>query len=156
SSQIGLGRSTSPDQNAPAAQKPVDLEAETEELPGGRKSRTKLIAIAAIVLVALAGVIFYFTMNPSQSPSYPLRPAAPEGMVYIPNGKFMMGRNDGSSDERPAHEVQVEPFFLDAQEVTNQDYKRFVDATGRPAPKHWRFNGSYVPDEARFPVIYVT
>jgi len=156
SSQIGLGRSNSLEKKELAAQKPVDLEAETEELPGGRKSRTQLIAIAAIVLVALAGIIFYFIMNPSQPSSDPRPPAPPEGMVYIPSGKFMMGRNDGSSDEGPAHEVQVEPFFLDAQEVTNQDYKRFVDATSRPAPKHWKFNGYYKPDEARFPVTYVT
>ena len=68
----------------------------------------------------------------------------------------MMGRDDGSTDEGPVHEVEVKPFFLDAQEVTNRDYKRFVDATRRPAPKHWKFNGSFVPDEARFPVTYVT
>jgi len=151
-----LGPSTYPDQKASAAQKPVDLEAVTEELAPGGKSRTQLIAIGAIVLVALAGIIFYFNMNPSQPSHDPRPPAPPEGMVYIPSGKFMMGRNDGSSDEGPAHEVQVEPFFLDAQEVTNQDYKRFVDATSRPAPKHWKFNGYYKPDEARFPVTYVT
>ncbi|MGH9854555.1 MAG: formylglycine-generating enzyme family protein, partial [Blastocatellia bacterium] len=33
---------------------------------------------------------------------------------------------------------------------------RFVDATGRPAPKHWKSNGSYLPDEVNLPVTYVT
>ena len=155
SSQFELGRSTSPDQMAPAAQEPVDLEAETEELPK-KKSRTGIFAVAAIAIMALAGIIIYFNMNPSQPTPDPRTPVPPEGMVYIAGGKFMMGRNDGSSDEGPARELKIEPFFLDAQEVTNQDYKRFVDASRRRAPKHWSFNGSYAPEEARFPVTYVT
>jgi len=140
---------------APAAQEPVDLEAETEELPK-KKSRTGIFAVAAIAIMALAGIIIYFNMNPSQPTPDPRTPVPPEGMVYIAGGKFMMGRNDGSSDEGPARELKIEPFFLDAQEVTNQDYKRFVDASRRRAPKHWSFNGSYAPEEARFPVTYVT
>lgn len=156
SSQFELGRSTTPNQKAPAAQKPVDLEAETEEFSSEVISRTRIFAIVAIVLIAMAGIIIYFNIDPSKPPEDPRLPAPPEGMVYIAGGKFMMGRDDGSSDEGPAHEVKVEPFFLDAQEVTNLDYKKFVDATRRPAPKHWRFNGSYIPDEARFPVTFVS
>ena len=76
-------------------------------------------------------------------------------MVYIPGGTFMMGRNDGESDERPVHQVEVKPFYIDKFEVTNQQYKQFIDATGHPAPKNWA-NGSYLPDEAMLPVAYVT
>jgi len=141
---------------APAAQKPVDLEAETEEFSPAPKSRTRIYAIAAIVLIAIGGIIIYFNMNPSKPPTDPLPPTPPEGMAYIAGGKFMMGRNDGSSDEGPSREMRVEPFFLDVQEVTNQDYKRFVDTTKRPAPKHWKSNGSYFPEEARLPVTYVS
>ena len=76
-------------------------------------------------------------------------------MVLIPGGKFMMGRNDGPPDEGPAHEVEIKPFFLDKWEVSNQEYKKFVDATGRKAPRHWRL-GSYPPSEAGLPVTHVS
>ncbi len=148
-----LGRSTSSDKRTPTAQKTTG---ETKAAAAGGKARIRLIALAAIALVVLAAVVIYFSMKDEQAVSEPQPPKAPEGMVYIPGGKFMMGRNDGSPDEGPAHEVEIKPFFLDTQEVTNQDYKRFVEATGRPAPKHWKFNGSYASDEAGLPVTYVT
>ena len=153
---IGVGRSTSPEENAPIAQKPVDLDRGAKDSAPGGKARLRIIAVAAIVLIALAAVVIYVNFKGERPVSESRPPTAPEGMIYVPGGKFMMGRNDGSSDEGPAHEVEVKPFFLDAQEVTNQDYKRFVDATGRSAPKHWKLNGAYVPDEARYPVTYVT
>jgi serine/threonine-protein kinase len=149
-------RSTSPDRKAPVVQESVDLELETKAATPRRKSQTPLIAVAAIALVALAGIIAYFSLKPSQNVSEPKTPTPPEGMAFIAGGKFMMGRNDGEPDEGPAHEVEIKPFLLDTQEVTNQDYKKFVDAIGRAAPKHWKFNGSYVPDEARYPVTHVT
>jgi formylglycine-generating enzyme required for sulfatase activity len=154
--QVRVGRPTSPDKKVPTAQKTTDREREAKDAAPGGKARRHLTAIAAIVLITLAGVIAYFSMKPLPPRPEPRPPTAPEGMVYIPGGKFIMGRDDGSSDEGPAHEVEVKSFFLDLQEVTNQEYKRFVDATGHPAPKHWKFSGSYLPDEARFPVTYVT
>ena len=55
---------------------------------------------------------------------------APEGMVLIPAGKFQMGSNsDAAMDhERPAHTVYVDAFYMDTHEVTNAEYKKFVDA----------------------------
>ncbi len=44
-------------------------------------------------------------------------------MVLVPAGCFMMGSNDGDSDERPVHEVCFEePFWIDKYEVTNGRY----------------------------------
>ncbi|MGB5928930.1 MAG: formylglycine-generating enzyme family protein [Cyclobacteriaceae bacterium] len=56
----------------------------------------------------------------------------PEGMVYIPGGGFTMGgRSDEAyEDEFPRHEVEVSPFYMDATEVTNLQWERFVVATG--------------------------
>ena len=56
----------------------------------------------------------------------------PPGMVWIPGGEFTMGTNDPESytSERPAHRVQVDGFWMDITEVTNRDFKKFVDATG--------------------------
>ena len=55
-----------------------------------------------------------------------------EGMVQIPVGKFMMGAsdNEGRSDEYPQHRVKISSFWMDATEVTNAQFKKFVDATG--------------------------
>jgi formylglycine-generating enzyme len=55
-----------------------------------------------------------------------------DGMVKIPEGEFMMGASDaeGRSDEYPQHRVKVNSFWMDVTEVTNGQFKKFVDATG--------------------------
>jgi len=60
-------------------------------------------------------------------------PPPPDGMVLIPAGSFVMGSDTG--DEAPAHTVWIDAFYLDEHEVTNQDYKEFIDSTGHPAPR---------------------
>lgn len=54
------------------------------------------------------------------------------GMVLIPGGIFDMGgdNNQADADELPKHKVQVSPFYMDMTEVTNAQFKKFVDATG--------------------------
>ncbi|WP_348800253.1 formylglycine-generating enzyme family protein [Flavobacterium adhaerens] len=56
---------------------------------------------------------------------------APEGMVWIPGGEFMMGtdENEAYAPEKPSHPVRVNGFFMDITEVTNTEFKKFVDAT---------------------------
>ncbi len=57
---------------------------------------------------------------------------APAGMVWIPSGEFTMGAVGprGRPDEQPAHRVRVSGFWMDATEVTNQQFAAFVKATG--------------------------
>jgi sulfatase modifying factor 1 len=57
---------------------------------------------------------------------------APPGMVWIPRGTFLMGTNDKESflNERPAHLVQVQGFWIDQHDVTNAEFSKFVEATG--------------------------
>ncbi len=59
--------------------------------------------------------------------------AIPEGMVWIPGGSFSQGavKNDPMimKHETPAHPVSVDGFFMDITEVTNAQFKKFVDAT---------------------------
>ncbi len=50
------------------------------------------------------------------------------GMVLIPAGKFQMGSNDGYENEKPVHTVSVDAFYMDVYEVTNAQFKAFVDA----------------------------
>lgn len=64
----------------------------------------------------------------------------PEGMVIIPGGTFSMGGvnpvgiQDGGRedmyDARPVHRVRLDPFFMDASEVTNAQFELFVKSTG--------------------------
>ena len=54
----------------------------------------------------------------------------PAGMVLIPAGEFQMGSNDGDAEnfEKPVHTVYIDAFYMDQYEVTNAQYKAFVDA----------------------------
>jgi formylglycine-generating enzyme len=53
------------------------------------------------------------------------------GMIFINGGDFMMGgdNNQASADEFPKHKVHVDGFWIDASEVTNAQFQKFVDAT---------------------------
>ena len=55
-----------------------------------------------------------------------------EGMVFINGGEFLMGATDaeGRPDESPQHKVQLDGFWIDATDVTNKQFEKFVDATG--------------------------
>jgi sulfatase modifying factor 1 len=56
-------------------------------------------------------------------------PARP-GMVWIPGGAFQMGSDRHYVEEAPAHQVEVDGFWMDAYPVTNADFRCFVEATG--------------------------
>jgi sulfatase modifying factor 1 len=51
-------------------------------------------------------------------------------MVWIPGGTFWMGAEDGQSDEKPVHQVTLDGFWMDKTEVTNEQFEKFVRATG--------------------------
>lgn len=55
-----------------------------------------------------------------------------EGMIKIEGGHFTMGSTaeQAREDEKPLHTVQIDAFWIDVTEVTNAQFKQFVDATG--------------------------
>ncbi len=55
-----------------------------------------------------------------------------QGMVQIPSGSFMMGgdNNQARPDELPKHPVTLQSFWMDATQVTNDQFQNFVNATG--------------------------
>ncbi len=59
---------------------------------------------------------------------------APEGMVWIPGGEFKQGASESNNmalgHEKPQHQVEVDGFFMDETEVTNAEFKKFVEETG--------------------------
>lgn len=58
----------------------------------------------------------------------------PRGMVWIPGAIFKKGAvpqdKMAMSHEKPSHSVAVDGFFMDITEVTNAEFKKFVDETG--------------------------
>jgi formylglycine-generating enzyme len=63
--------------------------------------------------------------------------ASAPGWVLIPSGWFGMGSATGQDNERPRHRVWVDAFYLAECQVTNRDYKLFLDACGVPPPPMW-------------------
>lgn len=57
---------------------------------------------------------------------------APEGMVWVGGGTFQMGSDADFAwpAEHPVHPVTVSGFWMDATEVTNAQFRAFVEATG--------------------------
>jgi len=91
-------------------------------------------------------------------------------MVLVPAGEFLMGTSDAQveaflqahpdwqpewlSIEQPQHRVYLDAFYIDKTEVTNAEYKRFVDATGHQPPPHWA-NGQIPAGQEDYPVTHV-
>ena len=101
--------------------------------------------------VAVGLVVALFSISTSREPSEfdPLAEAdaIPSEMVVIPAGRFSMGSEDGPPDERPAHEVHLSSFRMDATEVTNARFAAFVKATGYVTVAERK------PDSASYPNV---
>ena len=50
-------------------------------------------------------------------------------MTPIPGGEFVMGDDAGAPDEKPAHRVRIEPFWMGVHEVPWDEYRLFMFAT---------------------------
>jgi len=107
--------------------------------PSERRFMTPATRTALIISGLLLGLILMSTLWVSREAMRirRLRNAtavrnsdASGGMVWIAAGKFTMGANDGQPDEQPLHDVKVGGFWMDRTEVTNEQFGRFVDATG--------------------------
>ena len=109
----------------------------------------------SVVLWSIALSLILFTPWSSPSPALALvNDSCPPDMVFIPKGTFTIGSNHFYPSERSAGDVTVDSFCIDRHEVTNAEYRQFVEATGyktvaeRPLPKD-QFPG--LTDEQRQP-----
>ena len=57
-------------------------------------------------------------------------------MVIIPEGHFTMGSKD-FRNERPAHRVFLDNFYIDQHEVTVSQYADFIKKSGAEPPGYW-------------------
>ena len=76
----------------------------------------------AVVLVATFAILAVFTPGP--------KPAAADGIMFIPAGAFWMGADDGAPDEAPRHRVHVPDVWIERDKVTNAEFADFLNAHG--------------------------
>lgn len=93
--------------------------------------------------------------------------AAEPGMVFVPGGEFLRGRSYDWADTRlawypnplkddtPVRKVNVNPFYMDMAEATNERYRAFTKATRRKVPYHW-FKGEIPKSKEQHPVVNVS
>ncbi len=125
------------------------------------------------LFVALALFFFAFSSYYSQE----INSDSSRDMVLIPGGDFSMGIDYAQlpelvkmgkdvphmsynlalsffGDEIPRHKVHVDSFFIDKYEVTNREYRKFVNATGYKSEGDWE---KYAGEERdNHPVVNVT
>jgi formylglycine-generating enzyme len=107
----------------------------------------RTIATGALVIVACLGAGYFAAprllgkTQLASAANAPVAPApkviegdgvsGPKGMVWVPNGEFLMGSDHklAKPNERPAHKVDVNGFWMDRTHVTNAQFRQFVEAT---------------------------
>jgi formylglycine-generating enzyme required for sulfatase activity len=86
------------------------------------------VFVAAFVLLS-AFVAIVVTARPTAKEIDPGAP--PDGMIWIPPGTFWMGMSDPKFlDSSPEHQVSLAGFWIDATEVPNEQFEKFVAETG--------------------------
>jgi iron(II)-dependent oxidoreductase len=78
------------------------------------------------------------------APPPPPGNALPSDEVLVPAGRFTMGTSIEAwalDNERPAHDVHVDAFFIDTAPVTNGAYLAFIAAGGYDDPRFWTEEG---------------
>jgi len=89
---------------------------------------------AAACLLAAAGVISV-SAAPPERPTGRTNPTDQAAMVYVRPGSFEMGSTTGGVEEKPVHRVTLtRGFWMYRYEVTNAQFRRFVEATGAEPP----------------------
>ena len=135
-----------------------------EEFRGGEPSDIVVVDVATAFAsmsraawCVLAAVLLSTTNVAQLARVSESRPSdAPPGMVLVPGGKIRIGMDPGEFEAVktslgtrdfpegmsrvgwPAHEVELDDFYIDVDEVTNKCWSEFMRDTGRGPPKGWR------------------
>lgn len=88
-----------------------------------------------------------------------LAPVINPEMIRVVAGEFVMGNDAGAKDARPAHPVHLNDYEIARREVTNREYKMFVEATNHQPPNP-QFSGwqgrNYPAGRADQPVVGIS
>jgi eukaryotic-like serine/threonine-protein kinase len=130
----------------------------TESRNFARKYRL-LAGLAILSLVFLITFSVLLRPNPAEVQKKKPEiapPPTPPGMILISGGRFIMGNDTSEYEaEKPEYETRVDPFFIDQNEVTNEEYDKFIKEKRYPPPPHWK-NGSFLSGEDRYPVVNIS
>lgn len=77
--------------------------------------------------------------------------------ILIPGGEFTMGYDEGKADQKPEHNVILDPYWIGEYEVTAGEYKQFLEETKYKPNTHPPY--APVNDYARtedHPVVFMT
>ena len=145
----------------------IDDSAPDEERPRKWKKfskKEKIVISSSIILLIIYGSFALGNKNrtadsngqtnSSEQASTVSDPKPQDDMILIPAGAFLMGsteqeifdawrQNDGGWEKEdyvssyPQRKITLDDFYIDKKEVSNGDYKMFIEATKRPAPSLW-------------------
>jgi iron(II)-dependent oxidoreductase len=93
--------------------------------------------------------------GPARAPT-PRGSGQPDSMVLVEGGSFPLGGSEGwfaYDNERPQHEVTLDPYFLDVAPVTNGAFLEFADSGGYERQELWSEDGWRwrLQEQAAFP-----
>ena len=87
-----------------------------------------------IIMIGLMAICMACGSSPTKDEGREQNVEQPDltDMVLIPAGEFLMGspEGEGAFDEHPQHKVYLDDFYIDKYEVTNVQFKKFIEATG--------------------------
>lgn len=108
------------------------------------RQRRKLSGRSSLALLAgaIAAGLMLVGCQPATPPLPPPPTISPKNiqvsptdgmtMLFVPAGPFKMGSDTDASEERPAHTVTLDAFWIDRTEVTNAMFRKFLQATNYP------------------------
>ncbi|TDJ52087.1 MAG: formylglycine-generating enzyme family protein [Nitrospina sp.] len=128
------------------------------------KARIRILFVSLFVLSACEGA-------PDPQPPKMVSEVDGKAMMLVPAGEFIMGTNRTDpenthlkigtvkplyKDQHPERRVHLDAFYIDQYEVTNREYKKFVDDTQfHELPGHWE-DGQFPKGKGGLPVTNVT
>ena len=82
---------------------------------------------------------FANSKSPSRSNDFLSEPNADDEMVVVEAGEFTIGSDDVAAldNERPAHKLYLDTYWIDRYPVTCRQYAKFIAAGGYREPKYW-------------------
>ncbi len=104
------------------------------------------------------GAYWYFYIKPDGATGVVSN--YPERMTWIKGDTFKMGKPPESAtkeelNQTPVNPIAVDDFWMGNYEVSNKEYKKFIDEAKYATPEGWQ-NGSYAPGTDDLPVVNVT
>lgn len=84
-----------------------------------------------VILVGMSAAVSSRLWLPAAQPQAAPVPPTPDPMILLAGGTFRMGDDlSPRADQRPAHDVSLDPFWIDEHAVTNRQFAQFVQQTG--------------------------